>query len=142
MQATIQGILARKTVFTAGDLREGLEYLPLVYRLAVIFGLEQRLAVDQVIETTYASAYAKTMTPFAESAVAQCPRHIRLNCLFWTELPDGLLCPLLDLEEQVRAAFGGMSWGDLRAAYSTMVWIDHDDEASKFLAAVRQQGLL
>lgn len=138
----LSAVSRAKATFTAGDLREGLEFLPLVYRRAVIFGLEQRLTLQEIMGLSHSEVYSRTLTPFAESAVAHCERHPRLSCVFWHELSDGLISPLLDLEDQVCAAFGGMGWSDLARAYLTMAWLDHEREAEDFLAEAARQGIL
>ena len=134
--------LGRESKFTAGDLVEGLAYLEPVARRAVLFGLEQRLSIGDVIEMTHARARGMQLTPIADAAVTQCARHIRLHYVFWTTLPDGLIAPLIDLGRQVTAAFGGMSWADLQSAYARMEWVDHQVDAEHFLMLVRREGLL
>lgn len=142
MRDYLLGIGTTRVVFTAGDLREGLESLSYVYRRAIIFGLEQRLSAAEVVELTHADVHSRTLTPFAESVVAHSEIYPRLQCVFWVELSNGLISPLFDLEIETSVAFGGMTWHDLQSAYSTMVWVDHEQEASDFLAVARQQGVL
>lgn len=141
--AFIQSLANVRTIpFTAGDLVEGLGFLEPVARRAVLFGLEQGLSVDEVIELTHARASSMHLTPLAFAALEHCPRHIRLHYVFWATLQDGMITPLLGLERQVEAAFGGMSWSDLTAAYATMIWVDHECDAENFLMHARQQGIL
>jgi hypothetical protein len=134
--------LVKVVPFTVGDLVEGLAFLEPVERRAVLFGLEQKLPIDTVIDMTHARAARLNLTPIADAAIKQCPRHIRLHYIFWGQLQDGLIAPLLDLERQVTGAFGGMTWDDLSVAYSNMLWVDHDHDAEHFLMLARQQGVL
>lgn len=138
----VQSLGSAPTVFTVGDLCEGLGFLESTARRAVVFGLEQRLTSSEVVEMTHAGAAKLQLTPLAEAAVKQCPRHIRLHYVFWGQLPDGMITPLLNLERQVEGAFGGMSWMDLRAAYERMVWIDHQHDTEHFIMMAKRQGVL
>ena len=138
----VQSLGSATAVFTVGDLCEGLGFLEPNARRAVVFGLEQRLTCSDVIEMTHAGVAKLQLTPFATAAVKQCPRHIRLHYVFWGQLQDGMITPLLNLERQVEGAFGGMSWMDLRAAYERMVWVDHQHDTEHFLMMARRHGVI
>jgi hypothetical protein len=126
--------------FTAGDLVDGLAFLEPVERRAILFGMELALSCPAVITMTHADALKMRLTAIAESVVYRQPRHIRLAYLFWTELPGGVLAPLIDLEDRLRGAFGGMSWEDLRRSYQDMLWIDEGLDAEHFAAILRSAG--
>lgn len=129
--------------FLASDLTEGLEFLPVIRRQAVLFGLEQGMEeCDEVIALTHERAKTLQLSPLARSLVDAQPRHIRIPYVFWDNFPGGLQCPLIGLEDDVKAAFGGMSWRDLVNAYKTMAWVSPELESARFMEAARAEGLL
>lgn len=118
--------------FTAGDLVDGLAFLEPVERRAILFGMETRTDCGGVIVMTHAKAALMDLSPLAAAVVKFQPRHIRLSYLFWKEIGNGLIAPLIGLEDSVRGAFGGMSWEDLDRSYQDMLWLDEALEAEHF----------
>jgi hypothetical protein len=129
-------------VFTAGDFVEGLAFMDAGWRRAVLFGMEQRLSCNAVIELTHARVAAMELTELSRAIVQQQPRHIRLNYLFWHTLDSGMVLPLIGLEAMLQGAFGGMSWDDLAHAYRNMPWVDFELEHDHFMMTARELGLL
>jgi hypothetical protein len=119
--------------FTAGDLVEGLSFMEPTYRMGALFGLETGLTAVQVTDLTFSNLKGlEFKSELGRAVLAQRVRHLRLPYVFWLTLENGLAMPLMYLEEQVRAAFGGMSWSDLQRAYDRMVWIDDQVESDCF----------
>ena len=132
----------RPFVFTAGDLIEGLSFLEPTWRRAVLFGLEQGLDAESVVTMTHKRARQMRLTELARAVVEQSPRHIRLEYLFWQQLQDGLVTPLIGFADQVRVAFAGMEWATLLGLYPKMVWLDLEFEAEHFAMTARELGLI
>lgn len=142
MLQVVKSIVKTPVPFTAADLIDGMSFMEPVYRRAVLFGLEQKMSVQEVTNITHARARLHELTPFSEEILKQQPRHIRLNYVFWAELSDGLITPLIDLEATVQASFGLMSWDDLTRAYAGMIWTDEQIDAEHFIMVARMEGAL
>ncbi len=125
--------------FTAGDLVEGLAFMDVVERRAVLFGIDTSLTADQVCEITHTQALQLQLTPLSAEIVRASPRHIRFDRLFWAIDAGGLVVPMLNLNRTVAECFGGMDLADLTAAYKRMQWIDYQLEADFFMAQLRAE---
>jgi hypothetical protein len=128
--------------FTAGDLIEGLSFLDVVCRRAVLFGLEQGLGVRDVIWMTYDRARTLRLTRLSKRVLQEMPRHITLDFVFWHELEGGAVAPLTRLESDTAAAFAGITWETLQRSYASMAWVDSEAEADDFMRVARAEGLL
>lgn len=123
----------QQVTFTAGDLVEGLSYMEPTYRAGALFGLEAGLTAAQVTDLTFSQLKSlEIKSELGRAVLAQRVRHMRLPYVFWLTLENGLAMPLMYLEEQVKAAFGGMTWEDLQRAYARMVWVDEQVESECF----------
>lgn len=132
----------RGATFTAGDLVEGLEYLGLEWRRAVLFGLEQRLSCETTVNLTRAQARQLPLTGISQRILEESPVHIHLRNVFWQTLEDGSACPLIGLRDVAGAAFAGIRWESLLKLYAGMVWVDFAAEADHFIQALHEQGLV
>lgn len=128
--------------FTAGDLVEGLRELDEVERRAVVFGLEQRLECASVVGMTHEKLKQMRLTPLASKMVSSQPRHLKLNAVFWRDLGNGVLSPLIALDRKVFEAFSGMTWEGLLRLYPSMLWIDEQIEAEHFRRTAQGNGLI
>jgi hypothetical protein len=125
--------------FTVRDLRLALAPLSLVRRKAVLFGIETRLSATTVMMLRWKVAWGIDPLPrLASDILKSQPRHIRMECVFWEQLPSGLVTPLFQLEESLFLA-SQLTWDELQARYDQMVWVDTDLEAQAFMRLVSRE---
>ncbi|CAG9229038.1 hypothetical protein [Burkholderia vietnamiensis] len=118
--------------FTLGDLRVLLAPLSTARRSAVLFSLDNKLALDDVVMLGWKEALRGEFTEFGKDIVRSQLRHIRLDYVFWEYLDNGVAAPLFGLEDSVKSVSLGRNFAGLQALYDRMVWIDTRAEADDF----------
>jgi hypothetical protein len=123
-------------LFTAGQLRRGLESLSRPAPAAIMFGLESGLDIDSVVTLTWSGAKKyKSCVTYVGRVLDLQPIHIRSKYVFWRLESDGSPSLLFGINQEIFDAFG-MVWGELDLAYKTMLMIDEDAEAADLLNRV------
>lgn len=125
-----------RVVMTAGELRDGLEYLGREKGAAILFALETRLSGHDVGRLTWNEAMrmfqTKALSPLAIRCSQVCPRQLYLAYVFWKNDPDlDLATPFFSLEADVFDAFG-LLWPELAQAYERLIMIDPKADAEEF----------
>lgn len=118
----------KRSLMTAGELRDGLALMGREKGAAVLFALETELDATGVGYLTWTTAMrlyrAATLSPLAIACTRVCPRQLHLQYVFWTRF-DGLdvPSPLLNLDQDVFDAFG-LVWAELAESYDHLIMVD------------------
>ncbi len=123
-------------VFTAGQLRRGLELLDRPAAAAIMFGLETGADIDDVVTLKWPDVKlsSRTMSKYGRHLVRLQPIRIGCQYVFWREGKTQPM-PLFDLSQSTLDVFG-MMWHELVAAYDEMVMVDEDAEFENLMSVV------
>ncbi|USU18453.1 hypothetical protein [Paraburkholderia fungorum] len=122
--------------FMLGDLRALLAPLSNTRKQAVLFALDTGTSLDDTVMLGWKDGLRKQTTEFGRELIRAQPRHRRLDYVFWEYLEDGSAAPLFGLENSVSEVTMVRSFGDLKALYDRMVWINSKVEAECFVRAL------
>jgi hypothetical protein len=110
---------------TMGMLRRTFSTMSRPRPAAILFGLEMKLDVEQIITLKWCDAKLLNLTPYARLILDSQPRHIASPYVFWYESKSKPF-PLFGLGEEVLYAFE-MTWSELVAStHNRIVAIDED----------------
>jgi len=117
---------------TYDELREWLSKTSPVRALAILFALETKRSIEEVIDLTWKDYNPQNVSTVASRLVGMVPRHFKLQYVFWESLPSGTATPLFGLQESVRDVTQGRGWEELKTLYSDLIPMDRDADAEAF----------
>jgi hypothetical protein len=131
-----------KVVLTAGQLCRGFEKMPRPCPAIILFGLEQKMDLEQTVSLTWNQVSrlraSDALTGYAEHILLSQPRHIRSPLVFWRG-NDGDAIHLHGLDRLVFDVFG-LLWGELLLAYEGLIMIDEESEEEYWQDAISKIG--
>jgi hypothetical protein len=119
-------VMSHKNIFTASDLRAGLEKLQRPLPAAILFSLQTGLLPHQVVTLTWSEARRLRLDELSLHILQSQPVNIKSKYVFWHYINNKAL-PLFGLEMELFDAFN-MVWSELAESYANMLWIDYEAE--------------
>lgn len=120
---------------TVGDLCSWLETTTESRIRAIVFGLETKMPIADIISLTWRKLRAiKGVSDFALAIADACPRHIRLDYVFWESMPNLAAGPLFGLAETVLDVSQGLGYEMLGRLYDNMILIHEKADLKDFIA--------
>lgn len=118
----------RFPVLTSEELLNGLNELPAQFRAALLFALEARMPVAEVVSLTWPEAKKLArrgkLSMFAVHILKSQPVSLNGYFVFW-HYKGQRLQPLFGLEAETFDVFG-KSWSELQRGYDKLVIVDYD----------------
>lgn len=123
-----------KQRITVDELVAWLSEASEVRRRAILFALETKMPIADVIELTWPRLnMIKHQIPgYALKLAHSTPRHIRLNYVFWENMQGMIAGPLFGLAETVLEVSQGLGYEALQRLYDTTIPIDTNADFEDF----------
>lgn len=120
---------------TVDELCSWLNEVSLVRRRAVLFGLETRMPIQEIIGLTWKTLRKMhvTLPNYAVTLAAAGPRHFKIDYVFWETLPNNAVAPLFGLGENVLKVSQGMGYEALQRLYRETLPFDQKDDLERFM---------
>lgn len=120
-------------VFLSSELCQWLDRLSLVRRKALLFALETEIDPRSIIDLSWQELYLLDVSSLARDIAYSMPRHIRLNYVFWEQLPNGSAGPLFGFRESILECADGIGFDAMLNRYRNMLLIDADADLQSFV---------
>lgn len=126
--------LNKPFTLSAGELNKCLRKTDLQYRRAMLFALEHKCSLAEVVFLSLREARrllaSDLVTPLGQRILKSQPIYFRWEYVFWLDTDSG---PehLLDLSEKAEQAFG-VEWDSVLHAYDNLIMIDETIELRRW----------
>lgn len=117
---------------TIDELRRWLSGVSITRRRAVLFGLETGMPIQDIVGLTWQTALRLRLRGLPLMLIQACPRHIRLNYVFWEPMPNLAAAPLFGLGETFLEVSQGLGYEAMRRMYHDMILIDREADCYAF----------
>lgn len=120
---------------TVGDLVEWLKQTSVARRRAILFALETKLPIEDIINLTWPKfiVLAPQISGYARKVAQSMTRHIRLNYVFWETADSGIAMPMIGLEQTMLDVSQGLGYQTLQRLYDHAIPVDTSADHEDFL---------
>lgn len=123
---------------TVDELKEWLSSTSVMRRKAILFGLETRLPIQDVVSLTWKRLYATPFSAYARAITDSCVRHLRLDYVFWENTNDIIAAPLFNLADTALEVSQGLGYSALQRLYRECLPFDQKDDLNVFMGAFNE----